>query len=114
MYVTTVLKERIVSTSLLAHIVQQEICCTVINLCIDWKLRRHRITSLKIIDTRSFQITEIQSESTLHISPLPSRLDYRNRTYKLICLCIEYLKTLNICTLFAHEYGYLDALWQVT
>ena len=59
MYMATVFQHRIVSTTLLTHIVQQEISRTIIYLCIDRETRRHSFTCLQIIHTRNTIITEV-------------------------------------------------------
>ena len=112
-HMAAVFQERVVSASLLTHVSQQEISSAVIDLRIDGEVRRYRIASFEVISSRLFEIAEIQSASTLHVSPFPSVSYGRNGTLQFVCLGIEDLETLNICTFFTHKYGHLDALWQV-
>ena len=67
MHMATVFRERIISATLLAHVVQQEISRTIIYLRINRETWRNRLSGLQIIHSRNREITEVQSVSTFHV-----------------------------------------------
>ena len=64
----TILQHRVVSTTLLTHIVQQKISSTIIYSGIDREARRNSLTRLQVINPRSGIVTKVQAISTLHVS----------------------------------------------
>lgn len=65
-YVATVFQERVVTATLLAHVVQQEVGCAVIDLRIDGEAWRNGFSRFQVICARFLKITEIQPVSTAH------------------------------------------------
>lgn len=65
-YVAAVFQEWVVTATLLAHVVQQEVGCAVIDLCIDGEARRNGFSRFQVICARFLKIAEIQPVSTAH------------------------------------------------
>ena len=65
-YVATVFQEWVVTATLLAHVVQQEVGCAVIYLRIDREAWRNCFSRFQVICARFLKITEIQPVSTAH------------------------------------------------
>ena len=68
MHMATILQHRVVSTTLLTHIVQQKISSTIIYSGIDREARRNSLTRLQVINPSSGIVTKVQAISTLHVS----------------------------------------------
>ena len=82
-YVAAVFQERVVTATLLAHVVQQVVCCTVVDLRIDGETGRNRFACFQIIRARFCEITEVQPVGTLHASHLAGGLGCVEGTHHL-------------------------------
>ena len=112
-HVATVLQERIVTATLLAHIVQQKVCRTVINMCIDGETGRDGFSSFQIVSTRFRKVAEVQSIGRFHSPYLAGGLGCLESAHFFSGEGVHQCIVFYIRPFFAHEYGHFNGLRQV-
>ena len=104
--VATVLNMRVISAPLLPHVVEEEICCSVINGRIYREDRGFCLSGLEVVFSAGLKICEIEAVCRVHCAVFACRLYTLQFLYSLACGCINHFKICNLSRFFTYKYSH--------